>query len=195
MSRVHWVIPIHGPIIIPPWSDPISNLQPIKGAPIPSSGHLRAHLPEEIDTKRPVTIYWTPDLLRHFMTSFLIPLHARQDLPFGSLSIRLSGPKPDPFINLSPPIPLSIHQHLPPRPPEFGDDRITTRSEARPIRPETGDHIRVYCDAKHALALRTWFHGVSIDRSSIGEGEGVLRLFQRTRLVLVGPRGEALIVA
>jgi len=65
----------------------------------------------------------------------------------------------------------------------------------RPVRVETGDHIRVYCNAKHALALRTWFHGIEVDRGSIQSGEGILKLFHRVRLVLVGERGEALVVA
>ena len=64
-----------------------------------------------------------------------------------------------------------------------------------PVRVETGDHLRVYCDARRVLSIRTWFHGIEVDRAAVKAGEGTLKLFDRIRLVLVGERGEALIVA
>ncbi len=183
-ARVHWIIPVHGPIIVPDWSDPISDSQTPKGGPAPSSGDLAAHLPSSDSTKRPAVLAWTSELLCHFMSAFLVPLHQRPDLPFGPLSIKLSGSKPDPFIALTPPPPPSSHTSAP-----------IGKRDMRPVRVETGDHIRVYCNAKHALALRTWFHGIEVDRGSIQSGEGILKLFHRVRLVLVGERGEALVVA
>ena len=135
-------------------------------------------------SRKTAVLAWTPELLRHFLSSFLLPLYHRQDQPFGPISIRLSGPKPDPFIALNPPQPLMTHQRLP-----HGKEGMT------PMRVETGDHIRVYCDAKCILSIRTWFHGVEVDRAAVKAGEGTLKLFNKIRLVLVGERGEALIVA
>ncbi len=118
------------------------------------------------------------------MSSFLIPLHQRDDQPFGAISIRLSGPKPDPFIAFTPPPPLVSHQHTPP-----GKQGTT------PARVDAGDHVRVYCDARYALGLRTWLYGIEVDRAVIKAGTGMFRPFDKVRLVLAGERGEVLIVA
>ena len=65
-----------------------------------------------------------------------------------------------------------------------------------------GDHIRLYCDLKHALALRTWIHSVEVDSAQLGldsalagNGDKLFRPFDKVRLVLIGHRGEALVVA
>jgi hypothetical protein len=61
--------------------------------------------------------------------------------------------------------------------------------------------MRVYCDAKDALSLRTWLHGVHVDAKATGQpgdvgtgGKG-RRLFDKVRLCLIGEQGEVLIVA
>lgn len=91
-----------------------------------------------------------------------------------------------------------------------------------PVRPEMGDHLRIYCYLKHALSLRTWLHAIEVDSAytintdqdapvtgqtpiGVEEGRGqgervdglgkVVKLFDKVRLTLVGDRGEALIVA
>jgi len=162
----------------------MTETSPIKGGPIPSYGDLQDHLRPNDPPKRPAGLAWTPELLRHIMISFLIPLIQRPDQPFGPLSIRLSGSKPDPFLALIPPRALVTHEHLPP-----------DKQGQTPVRVETGDHIRVYCNIKSSLALRTWLHGIEVDRSAIKAGAGVFRPFNRVRLVLVGGRGECLTVA
>ncbi|OCF34451.1 hypothetical protein I316_03965 [Kwoniella heveanensis BCC8398] len=100
---------------------------------------------------------------------------------------------------------------------EAGSDVHTVK----PVRPEAGDHLRIYCDAAHALQLRTWLHNVRIPLSGGrgvaaaetrpgattakvyngnaaiidgGESEEV-RVLYKTRLTLVGDRGEVLMVA
>ena len=83
---------------------------------------------------------------------------------------------------------------------------------------EAGDHLRIYSDAKYALALGTWLYGIEYDVlrfetkdverfGEIGErrqdGQGgeaketgkVVKLFEKVRLALVGARQEVLIVA
>jgi hypothetical protein len=70
----------------------------------------------------------------------------------------------------------------------------------KPIRSEAGDHLRIYCDAKEALSLRTWLNGVAIDPTIVGPTrEGVenkpWKLFDKVRLCLIGERGEVLMVA
>ena len=186
-ARVHWIIPVQGPVIIPGWADSITGSHPVEAGPSPSAGDLLDHLLPSDLTQRSAILAWTPDLLRHLMTAFLLPLCEIRDQPFGPISIRLSGPKPDPFIALKPYPPLVSHQYLPPLP--------INKDATGPVRGETGDHIRVYCDAKGALGLRTWFHGIEVDRAMIKAGEGLLRPFDKVRLILVGEMGEALIVA
>lgn len=112
-----------------------------------------------------------------------------------------SGPKPDPFINLPSPGPLTRHLYA---------SKSKSKSKATkqgdqptPVRPEAGDHMRIYCDAKEALSLRTWLNGVAIDPTIIGQagqaGGGVeskaWKLFDKVRLCLVGERGEVLMIA
>lgn len=87
----------------------------------------------------------------------------------GALSIRLSGPKPDPFLDLTDPLPLATYQHVPEQLKEMGDG-------LGPVRAECGDHIRVYVDAKYALALRTWLYALEINcETSRKEEVGVQR--------------------
>lgn len=48
----------------------------------------------------------------------------------------------------------------------------THRSNPVPVRVEAGDHIRVYCNAKHALALRTWLYGIEVGSEVLDAGVG-----------------------
>jgi hypothetical protein len=64
-----------------------------------------------------------------------------------------------------------------------------------------GDHIRLYCDARYALSLRTWLNSIEVELSSLLPDRSDILfpspylLFKKIRLVLVGSLGEALIVA
>ena len=195
LARVYWVIPIHGPVHFPHYSNHL--LSPPPTAPIPSRAYLTSQLPIQKAVTKPRPIIWTPALLKHFWKSFIMVLNQDPSRPFGSLSIRLSGPKPDPFLALRP------AQSLPRWPPAGADQPATS-----PERPEMGDHMRIYCDAKWALSLRTWLHAIEIDLDALktevsengGKEErhgqiGLYRPFDKARLVLVGERGEALAVA
>lgn len=169
-----------------------------KGIPIPSSATFASNHPTIIPGKssRPAPIRWTPELLDHFVKSFLLPL--RQSRLF-SLSLTFSGPKPDPFLNLPSPAPLSTHLYV----SKSKSKKTNDNDRITPVRPEAGDHLRVYCDVKEALSLRTWLNGVAIDPTIIGQtgGAGVgidikpWRLFDKVRLCLVGERGEILMIA
>ncbi|GFZ48333.1 hypothetical protein JCM24511_06081 [Saitozyma sp. JCM 24511] len=48
----------------------------------------------------------------------------------------------------------------------------TNRPVPAPVRVEAGDHIRVYCNAKHALALRTWLYGIEVGSEVLDAGVG-----------------------
>jgi hypothetical protein len=213
-GRVYWLIPIHGPIIVPGLNDKAmsANRRDIEGdVPAPSSAAFHTDVtaagipPGKLC--RPAQIAWTASLLNHFVQSFLLPL--RQSRLYG-LSIAFSGPKPDPFIALVPPAPLAKHQYA--GKARSADDKdpkkLVAKGDAQsaeasgmplgPVRVEAGDHIRLYCDASEALSLRTWLHGVHVDASQ-GVAEGAQakgkRMFDKVRLCLIGPRGEVLIVA
>jgi hypothetical protein len=120
--------------------------------------------------------------LHYFFTRFLLPLYRDGSQPFGALSIALSGPKPDPFIALHPAPSLETHLFLhvsketppdqvPIKPGGNETPHGTKKDVDRaltPTRPESGDHIRLYCDARYALSLRSWLYGVEIPISILG---------------------------
>ena len=213
-GRVYWLIPIHGPVIVPNLNDdvltsPIATTE--DAIPIPSSATFATKVLNIPKTKgranRPAPVPWTASLLDHFIQSFLLPL--RRSRVYG-LSIVFSGPKPDPFIALLPPPRLVEHVHgvrsgsnhkievekenaTAAIPPMGASEPVPDR----PVRVEAGDHMRIYCDAKEALSLRTWLHGIHVDGQfgQGGNGEKGRRLFDKVRLCLIGEKGEVLIVA
>lgn len=207
-TRVYWAIPVCGPVIVPTYFDPCTSLSPPPKAPTPSAGTILDHPPTVLQSDTRHTLRWTIELLRHFWTDFIVPLYAEPTSPFGAISIMVSGPKPDPFLALRTASALRA----------WPSARATGRSDhsegdsrhmTGPVRPEMGDHIRVYCQAKHALSLRTWLHSIEVDLDALGRDDlgpstmpsrdkpppGLYRVFDRSRLVLVGDRGEALVVA
>lgn len=194
-GRVYWLIPVHGPVLVPSLNDGALEGTPVGAEvdiPIPSSATLSLDRLVSPPAKlpRPAPVCWTPRLLNHFVDSFLRPL--RQTRLY-SLAIACSGPKPDPFIALKPAPPIARHRYIP-----KGAGKVTpTATERVPVRPEAGDHIRLYCDASEALSLRTWLNGVAIDPAAVGDAAGgkAWKLFDRTRLCLVGELGEVLIIA
>lgn len=210
-GRVYWLIPIHGPVVVPNLNDDVLT-SPIATKettiPLPSPA---VYSTKGADAKtrlgRPATVHWNVSLLDHFIQSFLLPL--RRSRVYG-ISIVFSGPKPDSFIALIPPATLLKHDHIDSSPLKRNGvlaqdvilDKISNGSSpSQPVRVEAGDHMRVYCDAKDALSLRTWLHGVHVDAETTGQaGDAGLggkgrRLFDRVRLCLIGEKGEVLIVA
>lgn len=194
---------------VPGWYDP-STLPKEAKAPIPSSAKIAPletpiELPSDSPEKAKASrhkrrdLRWTPSLLAHFWTAFLVPLYQDPSFVFGAISLRLSGPKPDPYLALPSPPPFPPWLYPPATAPSPAVDNLTPPST--PVRPEMGDHIRLYCDLKYALAIRTWLHAIEVDLAQINPGntaakqENMFRPFEKARLVLVGHRGEALVVA
>ena len=213
-GRVYWLIPIHGPVIVPDLNDdvltsPIATTEHEIPLPSPATFSNKVHNSPKTKMRanRPALVHWTTSLLNHFIQSFLLPL--RRSRVYG-LSIVFSGPKPDPFIALLPPPKLMDHAHN-------GKPRSKAKVEVQkenvsaamsplggsgpasgvPVRVEAGDHMRIYCDVKEALSLRTWLHGIHVDGQAgqAGNGDKGRRLFDKVRLCLIGEKGEVLIVA
>jgi len=205
------LIPIHGPVVVPNLNDDVLT-SPIATKettiPLPSSA---VYSTKGADGKtrlgRPATVHWNASLLDHFIQSFLLPL--RRSRVYG-ISIVFSGPKPDPFIALIPPKKLTGHAHIDSTLTSSNgvvkkdvplDESLNGSNPKQPVRVEAGDHMRVYCDAKDALSLRTWLHGVHVDAKATGQagdaGHGAKgrRLFDKVRFCLIGEKGEVLIVA
>jgi hypothetical protein len=206
------LIPIHGPVVVPQLNDdvltsPIATKETTIPLPSPAIFSTKALDGVKSRLGRPATVHWHASLLDHFVQSFLLPL--RRLRAYG-ISIVFSGPKPDPFIALIPPAKLREHVHLdlPSTKPNGTPEQNVPLHESSnglghrsPVRVEAGDHMRVYCEAKDALSLRTWLHGVHVDAKATGQpgdvgtgGKG-RRLFDKVRLCLIGEQGEVLIVA
>ncbi|KLT40267.1 hypothetical protein CC85DRAFT_330055 [Cutaneotrichosporon oleaginosum] len=169
-ARVYWLIPIHGPVIIPGLEDPVTN---DSARPWASRAEFDARASESSRSK-PIVVRWTPALLNAFLKERFEPAW-RDPSQYGALHLAFSGPKPDPYLALPPSAPLAAHQYVPPH-----------ARERTPVRVEVGDHLRIYCDAALALSIRTWLHW--------WETEG-RRPFEGARFALIGPRGEVLVVA
>nr|XP_018259955.1 uncharacterized protein I303_08027 [Kwoniella dejecticola CBS 10117]OBR82113.1 hypothetical protein I303_08027 [Kwoniella dejecticola CBS 10117] len=244
-ARVYWLIPIHGPVFIPTLNHPLTaNIYEGQVIPSTASFALSDSSPRFLDIERnqrekskskstPSPIEWTSSTLLSFLRNFLHPLYMDAERPFGVLGYAFSGPKPDPFIDLPAPRPLIDHAR-------YGrlisDDKLDKSENMTrgvdgdvrppPVRPEAGDHLRIYVNAKYALGLRTWLHNIKIPRPEAkplnqnndirpqeagengagndngneehdGQGEESVpnRILYKTRLTLVGERGEVLIVA
>ncbi|GMK54853.1 hypothetical protein CspeluHIS016_0114390 [Cutaneotrichosporon spelunceum] len=169
-TRVYWLIPIHGPVVVPGLEDPATNSS---ARPWASRAQFGAELGDASQSK-PIVIRWTPALLDTFIRERFEPAW-RDAAQYGALHLAFSGPKPDPYLALQPPPPLDAHTHV----PEGARERV-------PVRVEAGDHMRIYCDAAVALSLRTWLHWWEADGQ---------RPFDRARFALIGPRSEVLVVA
>lgn len=179
-TRVYWLIPIHGPVIVPGLQDPVTNAS---ARPWASRAVYASTLPE-VSASRPAVVRWTPNLLETFMRDRFEAVWKDPERPYGPLHLTFSGPKPDPYLALPAPRPLTAHEYLPPG----------SRGRA-PVRVEAGDHMRIYCDAGRALSLRTWLHWWEVEGRKLGDGEERMRPFDKARFALVGPRGEVLVVA
>ena len=198
LERVYWIIPLHGPVVVPADGlyDPLDTPEQLP----PNTQHGQPPSPSVAifgdpgsaskAQTRPATIRWTADLVKHFLEAFLLPLQANGT--FGTLNFRVSGPKPEPFIDLPTPPPPIMHIGVP--------KAMRDQSRPRPVRAECGDHLRIYCDAAVCLSLRTWLHGIEVEGSFFKNDDPSsrsehVRLFDKVRLALVGGRGEVLIVA
>lgn len=172
-ARVYWLIPIHGPVIVPGLQDPVSD--PAARPWASGAEFAQAHTPPESPLSKPRQLQWTPALLNLFLKTRFEPAWMDTERPYGPLHLTFSGPKPDPYLALRPPQLLTTHQHVP-----WG------KEGRAPVRVEAGDHMRIYCDAARAMSFRTWLHWWQV------EGE---RPFDKARFALIGPRGEVLVVA
>lgn len=176
-ARVHWVVPVHGPVVVPGWGDPVAGGR----TPFTSRGEMDAEAPaereqEQEQSEKARPLRWTPDLLRAFVHALVALQH---DGRYGRLRVAPSGPKPDPFLRGNGKgagrVPAA-HSFVPKR----------CRPGAEHVPPagvECGDHVRLYVDAHKALSLRTWLNHWDGGRLA------------RCRLALVAPSGECLIVA
>ncbi|KIR30692.1 hypothetical protein I309_00041 [Cryptococcus deuterogattii LA55] len=222
MARVYWVIPIHGPVLIPGVNYPIDltaqnrnkgvRNKSLKGLipsfatftpsstsstpvqPFPSSSSTlfstsvsQSHLQPQSSA---AAIHWTPPKLSWFLQKWV--RESWVDDPrgwFGSLSWTLAGPSVSNWVS------------VPETPP-----REISKNAKRAVKPQVGDHLRIYCDAERALELRLFIskawvptQDFSGQDTKLSEEEEVKldkeRIVEKARLCLVGDRGEVLVVA
>lgn len=159
-TRVKWLIPIHGPV-------DLVDLPEDEGLVVfrPSSGHLalseaeyrdmrKRHRQNSSSTGSGATIklsarpiVWTRDSLGE---TWNLLLKMRKLGRLGPIALALASSEPDPFRPAAPQSSskLDHHRHLPFRSGE------TVHPDARPVRLEIGDHIKLFCDLRFALAVR-----------------------------------------
>lgn len=176
-TRVHWVVPVHGPVIVPGWGDPVAGSR----TPFTSRGEMDEVLPEARGEEKARPLLWTPEVLRLFVAALVELQHEGR---YGRLRIAPSGPKPDPFLSTGSNVPAS-HSYVPKRrrPKIESESELFTPEDVPPVGVECGDHVRVYVDAHKALSFRTWLNHWDGGR------------FAKCRFALVAPTGECLIVA
>ncbi|OWZ69075.1 hypothetical protein AYX15_00254 [Cryptococcus neoformans] len=188
---------------------PSSSSSSIPVQPIPSSPPIsfstsisQSHVQPQPSA---ATIHWTLPKLSWFLQKWVRESWA--DDPrgwFGSLSWALAGPSVSNWISL-PEIPRELDAHVCVR-SSTAKARETSKSERKAVKPQMGDHLRIYCDAERALELRLFISKAWVptrdfsgqDRKLSEEEEAGLdkeRIMGKARLCLVGDRGEALVVA
>ena len=181
-ARVYWVIPVHGPVIIPGWGDPIAGSR----TPFTSRGEMDETLPQARGEDKARPLLWTPAILGRFVAALVQLQHEGR---YGRLRLAPSGPKPDPFLPGNRGSVPSSHSYVPKRkkrPKSSSDatqEELFTPENVPPAGVECGDHLRVYVDAHKALSFRTWLNYWDEGR------------FAKCRYALVAPTGECLIVA
>lgn len=176
-TRVHWVIPVHGPVIIPGWGDPVAGSR----TPFNSRGEMDETQPSAGGGEKARPLLWTPELLKGFVAALVELQHEGR---YGRLRIAPSGPKPDPFLATGRGSVPASHSHVPKKKrPKSDDSVLFTPDDVPPVGVECGDHVRVYVDAHKALSFRTWLNHWDEGR------------FAKCRFALVAPTGECLIVA
>ncbi|ADV19966.1 Hypothetical Protein CGB_A9340W [Cryptococcus gattii WM276] len=237
MARVYWVIPIHGPVLIPGVNYPIdltaqdrnkgvrnkllkglipscatftpSSTSSTPVQPFPSSSSTlfsisisQSHLQPQSSA---ATIHWTPPKLSWFLQKWVRESWVDDARGwFGSLSWTLAEPSVSNWVSV-PETPRELGAHVCVD-PSTSKAREISKNAKGAVKPQMGDHLRIYCDAERALELRLFISKAWIptqdfsgqDRKLSEEEEAELdkeRIMEKARLCLVGDRGEVLVVA
>ncbi|KAJ9103066.1 hypothetical protein QFC21_002488 [Naganishia friedmannii] len=184
-ARVKWLIPVHGPVIVPGLSEgrEWEDFWPSDGHLALSNDEYRevrrrcrqiappvasSSTPAERNRPRPLIL--TEQLLREIWNKLV---RLRKLGRFGDIALALSSSQPDPFRPTErnhAPI-LERHQCIPPFPAE----ESAHDNDARPVKPEVGDHIKLFCNLRYAMAIRFVLKGIelgddgdSASRSTLG---------------------------
>lgn len=204
--RVCWIIPIHGRVELIDSRLTDSRFQPepailrtssepqgeecefdrlIMGDRARENPAVERHEPTSDASVSTTELIWTRGRLEMFWRSV-----QRQVIKgyLGPMSACISGPWPDPFRPGPPPLGMLTHDHLDPAAPPL--DHRQQGFHQPPVRCSTGDHVRLYCDLEHAMAVRLWLR----DDVSFFPRQGKTKktAFDCVKLCLLGPRGEVL---
>jgi hypothetical protein len=169
---VKWLIPVHGPVTVPGLSEERAwdGFQP-------SDGHLAlghdeyrevrrkyrqfsalvpgAASTSSVEKSRPRPLLLTEELLREIWNKLV---RLRKFGRFGPIALALSSPQPDPFRPTgNPTTSLSRHECIPTS--LIGE---SVYSMVRPVKPEVGDHIKLFCDLRYAMAIRFVLKGMEL---------------------------------
>lgn len=178
-TRVKWLIPVHGPVAIP-------GLAEESGAEefLPSDGHLALDIEEYRQVKRMHRHRSAPSTTlpsavasssTHMARNLPRPLVVTEQLlraiwnklvrlsklgRFGPIALALSSFQPDPFRPIEGNQRSIIERHKCNLSPSVGES--TTGNDTRPVKPEVGDHIKLFCDLRYAMAIRSVLRGMEI---------------------------------
>lgn len=159
-TRVKWLIPIHGPVdLVVPEDEAFAGFRPSGGHLAMSEAEYRDVRKQHRQTSLPTgsngastkslarPLVWTQDSLTE---TWNMLLKMRKLGRLGPIALALASTEPDPFRPAARQSSYALHHHK----------NTTFRSvdptcaEARPVRPEIGDHIKLFCDLRFAMAVR-----------------------------------------
>ncbi|KAL7422629.1 hypothetical protein Q5752_001920 [Cryptotrichosporon argae] len=218
--RVYWLVPVHGPVLLPGYNDSVVSPAAKPWASMGFFANIELRAPMSRSQARPAPLNWTPALLAAFLDRLVQldaygPLHIVASGPKPDPWIDLPPPPPlaahertsSTFRTRVQPAPPKTTKRPPGPPAPSQLPSLTSISDTGPVppvgatgdalgpvRPEAGDHVRIYVDADRALSLRTWLHWLELVPDA-GAGASGCKVFARARLALVGTRGEVLVVA
>jgi hypothetical protein len=161
-TRVKWLIPIHGPVDLVdlPEDEALAGFRPSWGHLALSEAEYRDVRKQHRQTSSSTTgsngastkssarpLVWTQDSLGE---TWNMLLKMRKLGRLGPIALALASSEPDPFRPAARQSSYALHHH-----------KCTTfrpvdsvHSDTRPVRPEIGDHIKLFCDLRFAMAVR-----------------------------------------
>ncbi|KAI0044227.1 hypothetical protein FA95DRAFT_1681363 [Auriscalpium vulgare] len=173
-SRVTWVVPVRG---MSPWNG-------ATGASVDDSARLPKPCAPCTSSLFADGLCWTPSALDAFWVYLLRLVQQPTALAPVSISFHAAPARSGDATLSTPQLNQSTSTLL----------SAAVSRELRPALLET-DHIKVYCDAPRALAVRNVIDAWKYDAGDTGAGRSPVHVLKRARLVLVDWKAEGVLIS